>query len=176
MTSFVDASLIALAVTFVQSQGLNVPEHPQVVYTIETTEKITELVQASKGIRAIGTCYRENGKLLVHVSKDLDLRSVIGFSTLVHEVVHVTQGCPLRKDVGEAGMVRAENQAYAIQNKFLEWANSNYRVVSPYDPKLKQDLLIMEKELQRLKEEAEQMRKQLESNVNKLNTLKRGER
>lgn len=130
---------------FLQTQGIVFPKEPPVV-TIESAETIKRLV----GIDAYGTCY----KLHVMVRNDLDLETPEGASTLVHELVHFSQGCPLTKDITPKQYVENEVQAYKFQNHFLKWAGSTHVALNPHEEyaKLLKEMKDLQKEIDDLKD------------------------
>lgn len=112
-------AFISTLFAFITSIGLLVPDE-NVIVTFETTARINQL---HHGHSARALCI--DGHVYLDESK-VDLRTDLGRSILVHELVHYTQNhCP--RDVKE---IQAKNEriAYQVQNLYLERIGSATRV------------------------------------------------
>lgn len=157
----VSAFLLAFTMHFLQGQGLTFPDYPPVV-TIETAESIEKIA----GIKAYGAC---DGKF-IYIRKDVDLYSLVGVSTLVHEMVHFSQGCPLLKDITHEKFLEYEAQAYELQNRFLKLFGSPIVIKNPHTEteadikknikELLRELEMLAKEIAMLKRRADELNDQ----------------
>lgn len=142
----VSAFLITFAIHFLQGQGLTFPDYPPVV-TIETAE----FIEKEAGIKAYGACV---GKY-IYIRKDVDLYSLEGSSTLIHELVHFSQGCPLLKDITHEKFLALEAQAYELQNRFLMLFGSPVVIKNPHTEAgdLQKEIKVLLRELEMLAKE-----------------------
>jgi len=117
----VDQALIHALFAFIASVGIHVSDE-DVVVTYESSQRIERLYKQP----AVAICLHGH----VMLGPMVDLKTELGRSTLVHELVHYTQDkCPRAK---ANVLAKREAIAYEIQNKYLESIGSKSRVPNPF--------------------------------------------